>query len=651
MSKIDEMLKNEKVEWRKLGEVCNRQKGISITASKMKELSKIDGKVKIFAGGKTIAYLSIEDVGEENIITIPSIVVKSRGNIDFEFCNETFSHKNELWSYSSKNEKEVSIKFLYYYLKTNQQFFIDSAIAGKLPQIATGTTDNYLVPIPSIETQKKIVDILDKLTNHVTELQAELQFRTKQYEYYRDMLLSEDYLNKISEKIDKFENNIYKLSFTTLEDIVDIVVGGDVPRDRFSTIPTDKYRIPIYSNGIEEKALYGYTDIVKVEKTSVTISARGTIGYVSYREKPYYPIVRLICLLPSEKIAARYLYYLLQNTKIVHIKTGIPSLTTDMVRKIKVLLPPIEIQNKVVKVLDKFQTLLEDTKGLLPTEIEQRRKQYEYYREKLLTFDTDCGIQSVSQSVSQLISNSFFRILAEAADLVGVDINDNIDWKTLGSIGSFENGTGMPKTLFDEQGSVGLNTEYDIKKVLLKDIARYSTKRITAKFLNKSNYVGVDNLSKNKLGKVESEYVPTEGSFIGFGSGDILIGNIRPYLRKIWLANVEGGTNGDVLAISIKEDCDMKILPKFLYQILSSEKFFEYDIKFSKGAKMPRGNKDKVMNYEFMLPSIPVQEHIVSILDKFDTLVNDIKNGLPKEIELRQKQYEYFREKLLNFSK
>ena len=209
----------------------------------------------------------------------------------------------------------------------------------------------------------------------------------------------------------------------------------------------------------------------------------------------------------------------------------------------------------------------------------------------------------------------------------------------------------MPKTLFDEQGGVGLNTEYDIKKVLLKDIARYSTKRIAAKFLNKSNYVGVDNLSKNKLGKVESEYVPIEGSFIGFDSGDILIGNIRPYLRKIWLANVEGGTNGDVLTISIKEDCYMKILPKFLYQILSSEKFFEYDIQFSKGAKMPRGNKDKVMNYEFILPSIPVQEHIVSILDKFDTLVNDIKNGLPKEIELRQKQYEYFREKLLNFSK
>ena len=644
MSKIDEMLKNEKVEWRKLGEVCDIKRGRVISKSYLEQhignypvyssQTRNDGEI-----GRINTY---DFNGEYTTWTTDGAYA---GTIFYR--SGKFSITNICGLIQPKNRKDLLVKFITYWLQIKAKKYVKDGSGN--PKLMSNVVSNIYIPIPSIETQEKIVEILDKFTNYVTELQAELQFRTKQYEYYRDMLLSEDYLNKISEKIDKFENNIYKLSFTTLEDIVDIVVGGDVPRDRFSTIPTDKYRIPIYSNGIEEKALYGYTDIVKVEKTSVTISARGTIGYVSYREKPYYPIVRLICLLPSEKIAARYLYYLLQNTKIVHIKTGIPSLTTDMVRKIKVLLPPIEIQNKVVKVLDKFQALLEDTKGLLPTEIEQRRKQYEYYREKLLTFDTDCGSQSVSQSVSQLISNSFFRILAEAADFVGVDINNNIDWKTLGSIGSFENGTGMPKTLFDEQGSVGLNTEYDIKKVLLKDIARYSTKRITAKFLNKSNYVGVDNLSKNKLGKVESDYVPTEGSFIGFGSGDILIGNIRPYLRKIWLANVEGGTNGDVLAISVKEDCDRKILPKFLYQILSSEKFFEYDIKFSKGAKMPRGNKDKVMNYEFILPSIPVQEHIVSILDKFDTMVNDIKNGLPKEIELRQKQYEYFREKLFKF--
>lgn len=169
--------------------------------------------------------------------------------------------------------------------------------------------------------------------------------------------------------------------------------------------------------------------------------------------------------------------------------------------------------------------------------------------------------------------------------------------------------------------------------------------------MNEKNYVGVENLLKDKLGKVDSSYVPTSGKLISFKKGDILIGNIRPYLRKIWIADVDGGTNSDVLTISIKEDFENKIMPKFLYQILSNESFFVYNIKFSKGAKMPRGDKKKIMEYEFVLPPLPVQEYVISILDNFESLINDLSQGLPKEIELRQKQYEYYRQKLLNFDR
>ena len=143
MSKIEELLENEKVEWKKLGKICKRQKGISITASKMRELAKVHGDVKVFAGGKTYAYLDTKDVGQENVITIPSVVVKSRGNIDFEFCDEKFTHKNELWSYSSGDIENISIKYIYYYLKTNLKYFKDCAIAGKLPQISTEVTDSF----------------------------------------------------------------------------------------------------------------------------------------------------------------------------------------------------------------------------------------------------------------------------------------------------------------------------------------------------------------------------------------------------------------------------------------------------------------------------------------------------------------------------
>ena len=188
-----------------------------------------------------------------------------------------------------------------------------------------------------------------------------------------------------------------------------------------------------------------------------------------------------------------------------------------------------------------------------------------------------------------------------------------------------------------------------LKKLSLKDITTYSNNKIIITELNETNYVGVDNLLKNKLGKVDSKNVPTSGSFNLFREGDILIGNIRPYLRKIWISDIEGGASPDVLVIRKKDSFNNNLLSKYLYQVLSSEQFFDYDIKHSKGAKMPRGNKAKIMDFEILVPPLYVQEYVVSILDKFDSLINDINEGLPKEIELRQKQYEYYREKLLDF--
>lgn len=126
-----------------------------------------------------------------------------------------------------------------------------------------------------------------------------------------------------------------------------------------------------------------------------------------------------------------------------------------------------------------------------------------------------------------------------------------------------------------------------------------------------------------------------------------MIGNIRPYLKKIWFANNDGGTNGDVLDIRVN---DYSVLyPRYLYYVLSSDKFFNYDMQNAKGAKMPRGSKYAVMNYTIPVPPLEEQERIVSILDRFDKLCNDISEGLPAEIEARQKQYEYYRDKLLNF--
>ncbi len=183
----------------------------------------------------------------------------------------------------------------------------------------------------------------------------------------------------------------------------------------------------------------------------------------------------------------------------------------------------------------------------------------------------------------------------------------------------------------------------------LGEITNYSKSRIAAYELDSKTYVGVDNLLQNKQGKTSSNYVPKTGGFTKYEIGDILIGNIRPYLKKVWRATNKGGTNGDVLVIRIYEEAKEKLNSEFLYYLLSSDVFFEYEMQFAKGAKMPRGDKSSIMKFKIPIPPIAEQERIVGILDKFDKLVNDISEGLPAEIQARHKQYEYYRNELLNF--
>lgn len=382
---LEKLLDGAEVEWKPLKDILIRTKGTKITAAEMKVLHKDNAPLKIFAGGKTFALVNFEDIPEKDINKNPSIIVKSRGIIEFEYYDKPFSHKNEMWSYYS-NDKNINIKYIYYVLKNQEPYFQNLGSKMQMPQIATPDTDKYLVPIPPLPVQTKIVKILDALTALTSELTSELILR---------------------------------------------------------------------------------------------------------------------------------------------------------------------------------------------------QKQYEYYREKLLSFD----------SLEQLNS-----------------------------------GGGKKKLI---------------------DVATYAKSRISTDKLDKENYIGVENLLQNKLGKTSSNYVPTEGSFIEYLPNDILIGNIRPYLRKIWLADKTGGTNGDVLVIRLT---DKNIIPRYLYHILANEHFFEYNVKYSKGAKMPRGDKTAILQYEFDVPPLEEQQRIVSILDKFETLTHSITEGLPLAIEQSQKRYEYYRELLLNFS-
>ena len=172
----------------------------------------------------------------------------------------------------------------------------------------------------------------------------------------------------------------------------------------------------------------------------------------------------------------------------------------------------------------------------------------------------------------------------------------------------------------------------------LRDVAKYSSTRISATEIDAENYVGVDNLLPGKQGKNLSGYVPQSGMLTRYEPNDILIGNIRPYLKKIWLSDRTGGTNGDVLVIHITVK---GVLADYLYYVLSSDRFFTYNMQNSKGAKMPRGSKDAIMRYSIPFPPLPIQREIVHILDNFTELT--------AELTARRKQYEYYRDKLLSF--
>ncbi len=153
ISYLEKLLDGADVEWLSLGKILVRTKGTKITAGQMKVLHKDNAPLKIFAGGKTVAFVDYKDIPEKDINRKPSIIVKSRGVIEFEFYDKPFSHKNEMWSYHSKNET-INIKYIYYFLKMNEAYF--QKVGGKMqmPQISTPDTDKFRVPIPAQPTRK-----------------------------------------------------------------------------------------------------------------------------------------------------------------------------------------------------------------------------------------------------------------------------------------------------------------------------------------------------------------------------------------------------------------------------------------------------------------------------------------------------------------
>ena len=371
LSYLEKLLDGVEVEWKTLEKVLKRTKGTKITAGQMKALHKDNAPLKIFAGGKTVAFVDFKDIPEKDINREPSIIVKSRGIIEFEYYDKPFSHKNEMWSYHSNNDA-ISIKYIYYFLKINEEYF--QKIGGKMqmPQIATPDTDKFEVPIPcpdnpekSLAIQAEIVRILDKFTALTAELTAELTARKKQYNYYRDQLMN------LEEREDTREMSI--------GDIYDFQYGTG------NTSPKSGGQYPVYgSNGI-----VGSHDKYNSEDSPVIGHIGAYAGIVNWGQGKHFVTYNgVICRHKSKEVLQKYAYHLLllQDFGSKSNSASQPFVSYNILNAPIVLVPPLQEQARIVAILDKFDTLTSSITEGLPREIELRQKQYEYYRDLLFSF-------------------------------------------------------------------------------------------------------------------------------------------------------------------------------------------------------------------------------------------------------------------------
>lgn len=139
-----------------------------------------------------------------------------------------------------------------------------------------------------------------------------------------------------------------------------IYAGGDVPKDRYSTVKTAECAIPIYANAEKDNGLYGYTDTARENELSITVAARGTIGFTAIRREPFLPVVRLITVVPDlSTVSERYLYYALRNCKPASSGTSIPQLTVPDIKKNEIELYSLSVQDKIADKLDAVERIIE----------------------------------------------------------------------------------------------------------------------------------------------------------------------------------------------------------------------------------------------------------------------------------------------------
>ena len=382
---IARLLQGAEVVWKPLGEVAELKRGTSITKKTSNE-----GMYPVISGGQQPAYYIDHFNRNGETITVAGSGAYAGFVMYWNepiFVGDAFSVKAD--------EKQVLPRFIYHFLLSIQEKIHDLKSGGGVPHVYAKDVARFVIPLPPLSVQQEIVRILDKFTQLEAELEAELDCRKQQYEYYRNKLLT-------------YEEN--EVEWKTLGEVLLSIKTGLNPRQFFTlnTSDANHYYITIRelkdgkiissdkTDKINDEALKLCQKRSNLEVGDILFSGTGTIGETAIiKEKPINWNIKegVYSLKPNHSmITSGYVRHILTSQKIkdkiISKSAGgtVKSIPMKELQQVQIPLPPLEEQQRIVTILDKFDTLVNSISEGLPKEIALRRKQYEYYREKLLSF-------------------------------------------------------------------------------------------------------------------------------------------------------------------------------------------------------------------------------------------------------------------------
>lgn len=388
MSKIDELIQElcpDGVEYRKLGEVISYEQPTKYIVKSSNYNDKYSIPVltagQTFILGYTNENFCLYDASKDKPVVIFDDFTTSFHWVDFPFKVKSSAMKILTIRLSDK----VDFRFVYYAMKCINYSPQDHARQW------ISIYSKFEIPIPPISIQQEIVNILDKFTTLEAELEAELEARKKQYEYYLNQLLTP------VEVDGKYYLNTKDVLNKKLGDLVAISTGK------------------LNANAMDEEGLYPFFTCAEkpyrintyaFDTEAIIVSGNGSqVGHINHYRGKFNAYQRTYVLHKfSSSIIVQYLlFYLKGHLKsyiLSNVKEGsVPYITLPMLQSFQIPIPPLEEQERIVSILEKFDALVSDISVGLPAEIETRKKQYEYYRNKLLTFkniaDAQGGIDEV----------------------------------------------------------------------------------------------------------------------------------------------------------------------------------------------------------------------------------------------------------------